>query len=351
VAVSDLRKHQTGPSVSGELLLLVLLVTALADTYLIRPARPQFSFVLNKAVAATRSARNREAFSTFRYPSQWFPSAKYQNNENFIAVMAPAEQAPRSTQYVFIESGPQAPDAQKTIRRHVMSDFTRRRRIRLQERLRPATSLSFSWKSSNLKTADDAISPEPWSTQGQDPAINESESKLDNDQQCETEVFRPDWSAAEFQVSNIADSSHAQEKATRLPGSKYVTRQILRTPRQRIAPSKAPEDQLPAFFQSSVVSGHGELSPCVCPTLDLVQSGDIEAVLDRGTPSYPQKTQSIYSAAGICRSCGGQLIWSEAAASSVGRQVSRFEANAPDPFAVYPIQKAPHMHRLIYHCE
>ena len=165
--------------------------------------------------------------------------------------MAPAKQAPHSKQYVFIESGPQPPDVQKTIRRHIMSEVIRQRRVRLQERLRPATSLAFSWKSSNLKTADGAISPQP----------------------------------------------------------------------------------------------------CVCPTPDFVRLGDIGVVVDRGTPSYPQKPQSTYSAAGTCRSCGHQLIWSEAAASSVDCQVSRFEANVPDPFAVYPIQKAPHMHKLIHHCE
>jgi len=207
--------------------------------------------------------------------------------------MAPAKQAPNSKQYVFIESGPQPPDVQKTIRRHVMGEFIRQRRVRLQEGLRPATSLPFSWKSSNLETADDAISPQSWRTQGQ----------------------------------------------------------ILRTLRQRRAPNKTPDDQFLALFQSPVVGGHGELSPCVCPTPDFVRLGDIGTVVDRGTPSYPQKSQSIYSAVGICRSCGHQLIWSEAAASSVDRQVSRFEANVPDPFAVYPIQKAPHMHKLIHHCE
>jgi hypothetical protein len=273
--------------------------------------------------------------------------------------MALTKQAPNSTHYVFIESGPQASDAQKKIRRHVMSEFTRQRRIRLHERVRPATSLSFSWKSSNLETADDVIGPEPSSTQEQDLAINEPELMLDNDQSCETKVFQPGWNAIKFRISKFADPSHAREKAKRLPGSKYVTRQILRTPRQKIAPSKAPSDQFLAFSQSPVVGGHGEpvvgghgeLSPCVCPTPDLVQLGDVGAVLDRGTPSYPQKSQSIYSAVGICRSCGCQLIWNEAAASSTDRQVSRFEANVPDPFAAYPIRKAPHMHKLIHHCK
>jgi hypothetical protein len=265
--------------------------------------------------------------------------------------MAPAKKAHNSTHYVFIESGPQAPDTQKKIRRHVMSEFTRQRRIRSQERLRPATSLSFSWKSSNLKTTDDAISPEPWSTQEQDLAINEPEARLDNDQSCETKAFRPGWNAIKFRISNFADPSHAREEAKRLPGSKYVTRRILRTPQQKITPSKDPGDQPLAFSQSPVVGGHGEPSPCVCPAPDLVQLGDVGAVSDRDTPSYPQKPQSIYSAAGTCRSCGRQLTWSEAATSPVDRQVSRFEVNVLDPFAAYPIRKAPHIHKLIHHCE
>src|SRR5436309_1164604 len=130
--------------------------------------------------------------------------------------MAPAKQAPNSAQYVFIESGPQAPDVQQTIRRHVMSEFTRQRRIRLQERLRPATSLPFSRKSSNVETAGGAFSPEPWSTQGQDLATNESEARLHDGQSCETKVFQPSWNATKFQISNFADSSQAREKATRL---------------------------------------------------------------------------------------------------------------------------------------
>ena len=254
--------------------------------------------------------------------------------------MAPAKQAPDPTQYVFVESGPQAPDARKTIRRQVMSEFTRQRRVRLQERLRPAMPLSFSWRSLNDETADDAISPEPWSTQGQGLTVNESESRLDNDQSCETKVSRPDWNATKFQISNIAD-----------PETKCVTRQILQTPRQRIAPNKAPDDQFLAFSKSPVDRGDRELSPCVCPTPDLVRLGDIGAVVDPGTPSYPQKSQPIYSAAGICRSCGCQPIWSEAAASSVDRQVSRSEANVSDPLTLCPIPKAPHIHKLIYHCE
>jgi hypothetical protein len=265
--------------------------------------------------------------------------------------MAPAKRAPNSMQYVFVESGPQAPSVQKKIRRHVMSEFTRQRRIRLQERLRPATSFSFRWKSSNLETVDDAISPEPWSPQEQDLAINEPEPRLDNDQSCEAKVFQPGWNAIQFRISNFADPSHAREEAKRQPGNKYATRRILRTPRQKTTPGKDSGDQPLAFSQSPVVSRHGEPSPCVCPTPNLIQPGDVGAVSDRDTPSYPQKPQSIYSAAGICRSCGCQLIWSEAATSPVDCQVSRFEANIPDPFAAYPIRKAPHIHKLIHHCK
>jgi hypothetical protein len=232
-----------------------------------------------------------------------------------------------------------------------MSEFIRQRQVRSQERLRPATSLSFRWKSSNLEAADDTISPGPWTTQGRDLAISEPEPRLSNDQPCEMKAFQPGWNARKLPISNIADPSHARGKATRLSESKYMTRRILQTPRQRAAPKKASDYQFLAFFQSQTVGGDGEFSLCACPTSDLARLGGFGAIVDRGTPSHPQKPPSIYGAAGICRSCGCRLIWGGAAATSIDRQVPRFEANVPDPFAVYPIPKTPHMHRLIHHCE